>query len=172
MKTFIKYLSIFFSPILYKQIIAAIRLFIHGNVYGLMNLGAKGKGVVILPSANLANANNIFLGNYTTVNRSVYLWAGKNSKIIIGDYSGLSPGTFVISSNHGIKANQQFKLQEHEEADVIIGRDVWVGAYSIILPGVHIGDGAIIAAGSVVTKEVKPYTIVAGVPAKKIGERK
>ena len=172
MNTFIKYIRIIFSSILYKQIITAIRLFIHGNVYGLMNLGAKGKGVVVLPSAKLANANNIFLGNHTTINRSVYLWAGKNSKIIIGDYSGLSPGTFVISSNHGIKANQKFKVQENNEADVVIGKDVWVGAYSIILPGVHIGDGAIIAAGSVVNKEVKPYTIVGGVPAKQIGERK
>ncbi|MBN2009273.1 acyltransferase [candidate division KSB1 bacterium] len=136
-----------------------------------MSLGGRGEGVVILPSAKLANAHNIILGNHTTVNRSVYLWAGRNSKIIIGDYSGISPCAFIISSNHGIKANQHFKDQEHNEADVVIGKDVWIGAYAVILPGVHIGDGAIIAAGSVVTKDVAPYTIAGGVPARKIADR-
>ena len=50
-------------------------------------------------------------------------------------------------------------------------KDVWIGAYAIILPGVHIGDSAVIAAGSVVTKNVDPNSIVAGAPAKKIKDR-
>lgn len=54
---------------------------------------------------------------------------------------------------------------------VIIGNDVWIGANAVILPGVKIGDGAVIAAGAVVTKDVAPYTIVGGVPAKVIGKR-
>ncbi|MBI5204619.1 MAG: CatB-related O-acetyltransferase [Nitrospirae bacterium] len=54
---------------------------------------------------------------------------------------------------------------------VIIGNDVWIGDSVIILPGVQVGDGAIIGAGSVVTKNVPPYTIVGGVPAKKIRDR-
>jgi acetyltransferase-like isoleucine patch superfamily enzyme len=54
--------------------------------------------------------------------------------------------------------------------DITIGNDVWVGMGALILGGVTIGDGAIIAARSVVTKNVEPYTIVAGIPAKRIGE--
>lgn len=55
--------------------------------------------------------------------------------------------------------------------DIIIGNDVWIGANAIILPGVHIADGAVIAAGAVVTKDVAPYSIVGGVPAKEIKKR-
>jgi acetyltransferase-like isoleucine patch superfamily enzyme len=54
---------------------------------------------------------------------------------------------------------------------VIIGNDVWIGSRVTILPGVKIGDGAIIGASAVVTKDVEPYSIVAGNPAKKIGSR-
>ena len=62
--------------------------------------------------------------------------------------------------------------QAGDERDVIIGSDVWLGAYAIILPGVNIGDGAVVAAGSVVTHNVSRYSIVAGVPAREIGQRK
>ena len=53
----------------------------------------------------------------------------------------------------------------------MIGNDIWIGARVTILPGVHVGDGSIIGAGAVVTKDVEPYSIVAGNPAKKIGSR-
>ena len=57
------------------------------------------------------------------------------------------------------------------KGDIIIEDDVWIGYRSTILSGVHIGQGAVIAAGSVVTKDVPPYTVVAGVPAKNIKKR-
>ena len=53
----------------------------------------------------------------------------------------------------------------------MIGNDIWIGARVTILPGVHVGDGSVIGAGAVVTKDVEPYSIVAGNPAKKIGSR-
>ena len=56
--------------------------------------------------------------------------------------------------------------------DVVIGDRVWIGYRAIILPGVSIGEGAVVGAGAVVTKNVEPYAIVAGNPARKIGERK
>jgi acetyltransferase-like isoleucine patch superfamily enzyme len=62
-------------------------------------------------------------------------------------------------------------FQGHEKKRVSIGKDVWIGANAVILPGVTIGDGAIIGAGAVVTGDVEPYSIVGGVPARKIGER-
>ena len=55
--------------------------------------------------------------------------------------------------------------------ECVIGNDVWIGCNAVICRGVHIGDGAVVAAGAVVTKDVEPYTIVAGVSAKKIKER-
>jgi len=57
------------------------------------------------------------------------------------------------------------------KGDTIIGNDVWVGMDTVIMPGINIGDGAIVAANSVITKDVEPYTIVGGNPALKIKER-
>ena len=57
------------------------------------------------------------------------------------------------------------------EGDIIIGNDVWIGYEAVIMQGVHIGDGAIIATRAVVTKDVPPYTIVGGVPAKELRKR-
>ena len=57
-------------------------------------------------------------------------------------------------------------------AETMIEDYVWICSRSILLPGVHIGEGAVIASGAVVTKDVEPYTVVGGIPAKKIGERK
>ena len=59
-----------------------------------------------------------------------------------------------------------------EERPVFVGNDVWLGDRVIILPGVHIGDGCIIGAGSVVTRDIPPYSVAAGVPAKVIKDRK
>lgn len=136
-----------------------------------MHLGAIGQGTVIRPSASLANAQNIFLGRQVHINRQAYLWAGARSKIVIGDNFVCGPGVFITSDNHGISRQQLIREQPGTERDVVIGADVWLGAYAIVLPGVAIGDGAVVAAGSVVTKDVEAYSIVAGVPAKKIGQR-
>ena len=167
-----KYLCLLLSPVLWRQTILTFRLFMNGNVFGIMNLGAKGKHVTILPSAKLANSQNIYLGDHVEINRSVYLWAGHHSKIVIGDYTGISPEVFIISSNHGTKKGETFMTQDHQEADIIIGKDVWIGAHAIILPGVTIGDGAIIGAGSVVIKDIPENAIAFGVPARIVSKRK
>ena len=171
MRILFKYIRILFSLVLWTQIIRAIRIFLHSNVYGIMQLGAIGKGTSILPSAHLAYSHNIFLGNNVIINRSAYVWAGETSKIVIGDDSALAPEAFVSSRSYGIKKGELIWTQPPIEKDVVIGKNVWVGTKAVILPGVHIGDGAIIAAGAIVTKDVEANTIVAGVPAKKIKER-
>ena len=167
-----KYLKIIFSGIFWFQLKQAIALFFSHNVWSIMQLGAMGKSTIIRPSASLTNPGNIFLGENVHINRNAYLWAGSNSKIIIGDNFVSGPGIFITSDNHGIKRNQLIREQDGVQKDVKIGADVWLGAYAIILPGVEIGDGAVVAAGSVVTKNVASYSIVAGVPAKEIGQRK
>jgi len=171
MKKLFKYLSAFLSPIFWKQISQIIAMFITNNVLAIRQLGAMGEGTVIKPSASLAHPENIFLGKGCDINRYVHLWAGPNSKIIIGDYSGVSPHSFITSDNHGIRKGELFQFQKGVEADVIIGKDVWIGAHAVILPGVNIGDGAVVAAGAVVTNDVAANAIFGGVPAKKIGER-
>lgn len=167
----LKYCFAFLSPIFWKQVSQIVAMFVTNNVLAIRQLGAMGEGTVIKPSASLAHPQNIFLGKGVDINRYVHLWAGPHSKIIIGDYSGVSPHSFITSDNHGIRKGELFQFQKGVEEDVIIGADVWIGAHVIILPGVKIGDGAVVAAGAVVTKDVAPYAIVGGIPAKKIGER-
>ena len=75
----------------------------------------------------------------------------------------VGPGVKIISSNHSVDQD----LNEHiQEQPIEVGDNVWIGANAVILPSVIIGDGAIIAAGAVVTKDVKPYSLVVGNPAK------
>lgn len=93
--------------------------------------------------------------------------------VSIGDNVMMGPEVHIYTRNHDFSRRDIPMIDQgdtHSEP-VIIGDDVWIGARSIILPGVIIGTGAIIAAGSVVTKSVAPYTIVGGNPAKLIKER-
>lgn len=100
------------------------------------------------------------------------IWAEKNSRIIFGNNVLVGPGVKLFCGNHGIKLNgTPMMFQERTEADIHIGNDVWIGANSVITSGVTICDGAVIAAGSVVTKTVLTNTIVGGVPAKVIKHR-
>jgi maltose O-acetyltransferase len=167
-----KYFFLVFSKVFWFQLKQAIALFFTDNVFGIKNLGACGESTNVRPSASLAYSQNIYLGKNVHVQRNVYIWAGKNSKITVGDNTIIGPGSFITSDNHGLKKDQLIRDQDGFEQDINIGSDVWLGAYSIVLPGVEIGSGVVVAAGSVVTKSVTPYTIVGGVPAKKIGDRK
>lgn len=114
------------------------------------------------------------IGNFCSI--------GSGVKIIYGDHPtrgfvSTHPVFYSVKPISGISFVKENKFLEFKYVDsnnhymVEIGNDVWIGSHSIILSGVRIGDGAVIAAGSVVTKDVEPYSIVAGVPAKEIRKR-
>lgn len=96
-----------------------------------------------------------------------------NGKIKIGDNVLMGPEVVFYTQNHEFKdknrliINQDFRKEEQIE----IGNDCWIGRRTIILPGVNIGEGCVIGAGSIVTKSFEPYSIIAGNPAKCIGRR-
>lgn len=102
---------------------------------------------------------------------------------IIGDNVILDArGYLEIGENVNISSNVSIYTMQHDHRDpyfqciknhtkVIIGKYVWLGSNVIVLPGVHIGEGAVCCAGCVVTKDVEPYTVVAGIPARKVNER-
>jgi acetyltransferase-like isoleucine patch superfamily enzyme len=89
----------------------------------------------------------------------------------IAEGAMLAPGVFVTDHNHGIAASQVIWQQPCVQAPVRIGAGAWLGTKVIVLPGVSIGSGAVVAAGSVVTKDVPPMAVVAGVPARFIRYR-
>jgi acetyltransferase-like isoleucine patch superfamily enzyme len=89
--------------------------------------------------------------------------------VSIGDRVAISPRvTFVVSSRPNFSRIAPYVPVKHSR--IIIEDDVWLGTGVILMPGVKIGEGAVVAANSVVTREVKPYTIVGGSPAKLLGE--
>ncbi len=110
------------------------------------------------------------LGDYSGIGINACI----NGDCTIGDHVMMGPGVVVITKNHSFDRTDIPMMFQgfEEERPVVIGNDVWIGERVIILPGVHVGDGAILAAGAVVTKDVPPYAIVAGVPAKTIKMRK
>lgn len=91
--------------------------------------------------------------------------------LIIGKQVLIGPGCLIVDHNHSHAQGSSIASQGCEYRPIQIEDDVWIGAKSVILPGVTLKKGAIIAAGSVVTKDVESMTIVAGVPAKLINKR-
>jgi acetyltransferase-like isoleucine patch superfamily enzyme len=123
------------------------------------------------------HGGEIIIGNYSFVGSGSKIWSAK--RIVIGDRVLISHNVNIHDNNsHSIdarlrhedfkhiKASGLLKQNDLNEKEIVIKDDAWLGYNSIILKGVTIGEGAIIAAGSVVTKDVEPYTIVAGNPAK------
>lgn len=94
-------------------------------------------------------------------------------KVTIKKYTLLGPGVVITGSDHrfDLSGTPIIFSGRPELLPTIIEEDVWIGRRSIIMAGVTIGRGSIVGAGAVVTKNVEPYEIVAGVPARKIGER-
>jgi acetyltransferase-like isoleucine patch superfamily enzyme len=107
----------------------------------------------------------IVIGNNCVINRDCYL--DGRMGIEIGNSVSLSPGTWIVSLTH----DPQDAMFAAVGEKVIIGNHVWVGVQALILPGVTLAEGCVVGAGAVVTKSFEPYSIVAGVPAEKIGER-
>ena len=102
---------------------------------------------------------------------------GVNARIYgtceIGDHVMMGEECIIITRNHSFARTDVPMMDQgfEEEKPVYIGNDVWIGDRVTILPGVHIGDGSIIGAGAVVTSDIEPYSIAAGVPARIIRKR-
>lgn len=109
--------------------------------------------------------NNLFLSDNSEINSGCFLLA--KNKIKVGLNSTLAYNVSIItSSNPNGPYNKLSKIYPKVTAPVTIGSDVWVGACAVILPGVHIGNYSVIAAGAVVSKDVPSGVLVGGVPAK------
>lgn len=113
------------------------------------------------------NKRNIVIGNHCIVNARSVL-DGRVGKLIIGNNVDIARETNIFTLEHDPNSNDHM----HKAGDVVIEDYVWIASRVTILPGVHIGRGAVVASNAVVTKDVEPMSIVAGIPAKKIGERK
>jgi acetyltransferase-like isoleucine patch superfamily enzyme len=134
--------------------------------------GSCGKNVVFYPTKSDFLYQNIFIGNNVFIGKGASFIAMLSS-ISIGDKTFFGPNVTIRGGNHSShivgKLMADYTLADKlpdDDAPVIIEEDVWVGTGAIILKGVRFGRGAIVAAGAVVTKNVPPYSIFGGIPAK------
>ena len=132
--------------------------------------------------SNVFPIENVQIGNATYGNLFVRVHVGSPYKLIIGNYCSVANETvFILHDEHSINTISTFPFKNHvlkekepeafSKGNIIIDDDVWIGYRCMILSGVHIGQGAVIAAGAVVTKDIPPYAIAGGVPAKVIRYR-
>jgi len=115
---------------------------------------------------------NIIVGNYVCLNDFSTLYSNMG-KILIGNNVLIAEDVYITTSNHRFDSKSlPINKQGLNSKDVFIGDDVWIGTKAVILPGVKIGRGAVVGAGAVVTKDIPPYCVVGGVPAKIIKKRR
>ena len=132
-----------------------------------------GDNIVVKEGVRICSCNQkaeIKIGKNTTIGHHTFMFA--SNKIIIGDDCLIAPFVYLVDSDHEIIRSTLINQQTNTTAPITIGNDVWLGTGAKILKGVNIGDGAVIAAGAVVKDDVEAYSIVGGIPARKISERK
>lgn len=115
------------------------------------------------PGPSIRIGNNCFIGSACEFNIRL--------GISIGPDALIASGCRFIDHDHGIEPGQLIRNQHGSERAITIAANTWLGCNVIVLKGVEIGEGAVVAAGAVVTKSILPGEIWAGVPARKIGER-
>jgi acetyltransferase-like isoleucine patch superfamily enzyme len=124
----------------------------------------------IFPGARLDHCYGISAGRGFSVNSGAFV-SGQGG-LTIGDGVLIGPNAVIVSSQHRYDMPDRPICEQGLRFEpTTIGDDVWIGANEVVLSGVEIATGTIVSAGSVVTKNTEPYTIVGGVPARPIGER-
>jgi len=151
---------------LLRSIPGEIGCWLRAHLWGVR----AGRGTRILTAVVIYYPEKVNLGSNVGIACGAQLNGG--GQIDIGNDVFIGPGSIIWSQNHGFRFRDVLIAhQPYERAKVTIGDDVWIGGGAIILPGVHIAEGTVVGAGSVVTMSTSPFSIVAGVPARQIDVR-
>jgi maltose O-acetyltransferase len=121
-----------------------------------------GDGVQIYPSVVIHGPESVRIGTGTSLNSFIHIWG--NGGVTIGDRVMIASHTIITSLTHDY--TQADMTKTYIPKPVTIEDDVWIGSNAIILPGVRIGKGSVIGAGSIVTSDIPPYALAYGTPAK------
>lgn len=128
-----------------------------------------GKRTFIDYPVKIKGMGNVYIGNDVVINSFVHIWG--HGGVYIGDRVMIAANTIITSVTHDYN-NKIMRYGSISKAQVIIEEDVWIGSSATILPGISIGKGSVIGAGAVVTKNIPPYSIAIGNPARIIKQRK
>lgn len=173
MKAFKSFLVISFELVMNLLFsLPRYRIFIFLKKIFLQAMGAKiGKGVIIYPGVWIAPGRNLVIEDHVDLAKDVLITT--SGGVEIGERTLIGYRTQIISSDHTIPPiGVPFPVSGDNHKKIVIGKDVWIGGNCLITAGVTIGDGVVVAGGSVVTKNIPKNSIVGGVPAKIIKMRK
>ena len=141
------------------------------TLYYRMVLGGLGARSEVTSNVFITHPYNVFIGDYVVINEYAILQAHPEAHIKIGNRVRISYGASILTASLD-SSNQWYgpkqRIRRHKAQSVVIEDDVWIAAKAIVLPGIRVGTGAVVAAGAVVTHDVEPNTVVAGIPAKPI----
>lgn len=141
--------------------------YLRRRVLGAYGHYVFGRRVGVLGLFYVGNRRNVVIGNDCGINHGVFILG--HNRIEIGSAVVLSARCMLIDSGLELSGYAKKKFPEHTAGFIKIEDGVWIGAGAIILPGVTVGTKSVVGAGSVVTKDVPPFTVVAGNPARPIG---
>lgn len=131
-----------------------------------------GRSPNVSPDVVFSNPERIAIGDRVRIGSRCHIWAGPgNGRVIIGNDVLFGPEVMVTAATYRYNDGTPVTDQAMREDDVIIGDDVWLATRAVILPGTIVGRGAIIGAGAVVKGVIPEFSIVAGSPARIVGER-
>ncbi|PIE73875.1 MAG: hypothetical protein CSA20_00725 [Deltaproteobacteria bacterium] len=129
-------------------------------------LQSMGKGCQICKGVLITDPLHTKIGDKVNVNDGVIIQSCKDAEVVIGNYVTISYGVKIITG--GLILSKNGAIKQHMAKPIHIHDKVWIGANAVVLPGINIGVGAVVAAGCVVSRDVASYTVVAGIPAKMI----
>jgi acetyltransferase-like isoleucine patch superfamily enzyme len=130
-----------------------------------------GRDVALAPNVSFRNGARVRVGDGAHVGERCLLWAGERAGITLGETALLGPEVMITVANYRTLPGVPVVDQSRDEADVVVGAGAWLGARVVVLPGVTVGEGAVVGAGSVVTRDVPPMAVAVGVPARVVRHR-
>lgn len=164
-------LASLFDPRAYLHVFRLVHFWNYAHVSPLRK-ATIGSNVGMAPNVSLRNGERITIGSRARISEHCSLWAGDSvGRIEVGEDTLFGPGVYVTASNYDYGPDGPVWQKPRAERDVVIGANAWLGANVIVVPGVTIGDGCIVAAGSVVTRDLPPGAVAAGVPARVVKMR-
>lgn len=134
----------------------------------VLRIMIKDSGNFFENNVYIGKATHVSIGSHCHINENAFIQGAK-----IGNKVMIAPNVTILNTTHNHEDYRVPIIEQGilEEQNPVIGDDVWIGRNAVIMPGVNIGQGSIVGAGAIVTKNVEPFTIVGGVPAKVIKKR-
>ena len=150
----------------YNSIVGTIPSRSLRRIYLNLWLGSMGSGTGVQMGCRFLNGRKVHLGERNVINFGCLL-DGRKHEIRTGCDVSIGPEASILTLGHDPRSSDF----GDRGGVVVIGNHVWIGYRAIVLPGITIGEGAVVGAGAVVTHDVEPFSVVAGNPARKIGVR-